>query len=256
MRGRVRADFLRRGYFRERLRAKRGPGCRLWLERRRHHPRRAERAAFSCGRFQLPPADCDRLLPPLAHAAPAQHANVMDATPLATRYDVRAIDAERLMVLVPALLLVTLLTFVPISSNDFWLQVTIGGMIWNDGSIPRTVLFPFTEAKDYPFIAHEWLPSVVVYLLHRALGFDLLVFVKGAIGLLMFALAYRLAERLTRDAVLATLLAVVALVVGNYRHFLRPEIFALVFLLVLLNLLVEYQLTGRRRILLWALPLA
>ena len=180
----------------------------------------------------------------------------MHATPLATQYDVRAVDAQRLMVLVPALVLVALLTFLPISSNDFWLQVTIGGMIWNDGSIPRTVLFPFTEAKDYPFIAHEWLPSVVVYLLHRALGFDLLVFVKGAIGLLMFALAYRLAARLTRDTVVATLLAVAALVAGNYRHFLRPEIFALVFLLVLLNLLVEYQLTGRKRILVWALPLA
>jgi len=129
-------------------------------------------------------------------------------------------------------------------------------MIWNDGAIPKTALFPFTEAKDYPFVAHEWLPSVVVYLLHRWLGYDLLLFVKGAFGLALFALAYRLAHRLTRDKVIAILLAVVAMVVANYRHFLRPELFAMVFLLALLNLLAEYQLTGRKRILAWAVPLA
>jgi hypothetical protein len=180
---------------------------------------------------------------------------MIDAAPAAaTRAG--TVDAEALAVLVTAIVLVALLTFLPLSSNDFWLQVTIGGMIWNDGAIPGTVLFPFTEAKDYPFIAHEWLPSVIVYLLHRWLGYDQLLFVKGVFGFAMFALCYRLAERLTRDAIVATLLAVLAMVVGNYRHFLRPEIFAMVFLLALLNLLVEYQLSGRKRVLVWALPLA
>jgi len=162
----------------------------------------------------------------------------------------------RLFLLVAALVLVALLTCVPLSTNDFWLQVTIGGMIWNDGAIPPTALFPFTEAKDYPFIAHEWLPSVVFYLLHRWLGYDALLFVKGAFGLAIFALAYRLAHRLTRDSTLAILLAIAAMVVGNFRHFLRPEVFAVVYLLALLNLLVEYQLTGRKLVLAWAVPLA
>jgi hypothetical protein len=51
-------------------------------------------------------------------------------------------------------------------------------------------------------------------------------------------------------------LAIAAMVVGNFRHFLRPELFAVVFLLGLLNLLVEYQLSGRKRWLAWAVPLA
>src|SRR6267142_1371632 len=165
-------------------------------------------------------------------------------------------DRGRLFLLVAALVLVALLTFVPLSSNDFWLQVTIGGMIWNDGAIPRTVLFPFTEARDYPFIAHEWLPSVVFYLLHKWLGYDALLFVKGAFGLGIFALCYRLARRLTGDQAIAVVLAIAAMVAGNFRHFLRPELFAVVFLLGLLNLLVEYQLTGRKLALAWAVPLA
>ena len=165
-------------------------------------------------------------------------------------------DRAGILLLVAALVLVALLTCVPVSSNDFWLQVTIGGMIWNDRAIPRTVLFAFTEAKDYPFIAHEWLPSVVFYLLHKWLGYDALLFVKGAFGLAIFALAYRLAHRLTRDSAIAIVLAIAAVVVGNYRHFLRPELFAIVYLLLLLNLLAESELTGRRLVLAWALPLA
>ena len=166
------------------------------------------------------------------------------------------IDFGRLLLVVAAIVLVALLTFVPLSANDFWLQVTIGEMIWRDGEIPRTALFPFTEAKDYPFIAHEWLPSVLFYALNEWLGYDHLLFVKGLLGLALFALCYRLARRLTNDTVIAILLALAAMVVANYRHFLRPETLAMLFLVVQLNLLVEYELTGRKRMLAWLVPLS
>lgn len=162
---------------------------------------------------------------------------------------------ERVLPLVGAIALAALLTFVPESSNDFWLQVAIGGLIWNDGEIPRTALFPFTEAQDYPFFAHEWLSSVLFYLLHQALGYESLLLVKGAAGLALLALCARLAYRLTGDQVLALALSLAALTVANFRHFLRPELLALLYLMVLLNLLAEYQLTRRRRYLLWTLPL-
>ncbi len=165
------------------------------------------------------------------------------------------IDFGRLLLIITAIVLVALLTFIPVSSNDFWLQVKIGEMIWRDGAIPATALFPFTEAKDYPFIAHEWLPSVLFYLLNEWLGYDQLLFVKGTLGLALFALCYRLARRLTDDTVIAILLALAAMVVANYRHFLRPETLAMLFLVVQLNLLVEYELTGRKRVLAWLVPL-
>ncbi len=165
------------------------------------------------------------------------------------------IDFGRLLLVVGAIVLVALLTFIPLSSNDFWLHVTIGEMIWRDGAIPKTALFPFTEAKDYPFIAHEWLPSVLFYLLNEWLGYDHLLFIKGALGLALLALCYRLARRLTDDTVIAIVLALTAMVVANYRHFLRPETLAMLFLVVQLNVLVEYELTGRRRVLAWLVPL-
>ena len=164
-------------------------------------------------------------------------------------------QALRATVVAAAICAVVLLTAVPLSSNDFWLQVTIGGMIWNSGEIPDTVLFAFTEARDYPFHAHEWLPSIVFYLLHEALGYDQLIWVKGTLGIALFALCFRLAHRLTSSLPVALFLSIVTMAVANYRHFMRPEIFACLFLLILLNLLAEYQLTRTRQFLVWSIPL-
>lgn len=165
----------------------------------------------------------------------------------------RALSATALAA---AIVVVVLLTFVPEGSNDYWLQVKVGGMIWNDGELPRSVLFTFTEARDFPFHAHEWLPSVVFYLLDVSLGHERLIWVNGALGVAIFGLCYRLAHRLTSSLPLSLLLALVTMTAVNYRHFLRPEIFACLFVLVLFNLLAEYQLTRRHQFLFWLVPLS
>lgn len=162
----------------------------------------------------------------------------------------------RPLALAGSLLVVALLTCVPLSSNDLWLQVTIGGMIWHDGEIPRTVLFPFTEVRDFPFHAHEWLSSVLFYLLYQALGYNNLMFVKAALGLATFGLACRLAFRQTGSFPIALFLGLVSMTAINYRYFLRPEIFACLFVLIELNLLAEYRLTRKPAWLYGLVPLA
>lgn len=155
-----------------------------------------------------------------------------------------------------ALVIVVLLCFVPESSNDFWLHAAIGRIIWSSGEIPRTALFPFTEAAALPFHAHEWLASVLCYLLEERLGHEHLLYVKGLIGLALFGLAYRLAYRLTANFHVALLVALASMAAVNFRHFLRPELFALVFTALLLNLLVEFRHSGKWRYLIACLPVA
>ncbi|WP_374663224.1 hypothetical protein [Ramlibacter sp.] len=158
--------------------------------------------------------------------------------------------------LVATLVLVTIATCVPMQSNDFWLQARVGRWIIENGEIPRTLLFPFTEVRDRPFNVHEWLPSVLFHGFIVTVGEDNLRLVLGALGLLLFGLAARLAWRLTHSLGASLLLGLVAVAVANYRHYLRPEIVALLLLLWLLHLLVACQQDGRWRRLLWGLPIA
>jgi hypothetical protein len=166
---------------------------------------------------------------------------------------------ERALVVLAAAAMVVwvaLLTFVPVSSNDFWLQARVGQLIVESGAIPRTLLFPFTWAKDYPFNAHEWLPSIVFHLLDRAIGHEAMLFVQGGLGLIQFALCVTLARSLSASVPASLLLAGIAMLVANYRYHLRPEIFALVLFVLLLRVMVEHQQRGRRSVLLWTVPIA
>jgi len=154
------------------------------------------------------------------------------------------------------IVVVALLCFVPESSNDLWLHAAIGRIIWTTGEIPRTALFPFTEASRFPFHAHEWLVSVLLYFLVNRLGIGALVFVKGVLGLALFGLCAHLAHRLTGRFTESLLVALAVMVAVNFRHFLRPELFALFFALAVLWLMIEYRAQRRWPYLLACGPLA
>jgi hypothetical protein len=149
-----------------------------------------------------------------------------------------------------------LLNTVPLASNDLWLQLKIGQMTLESGSIPQTVLFPFTAVRDNVFTAHEWLPSIVFFELSRVRGVDRLMFVQGAIGLLQFGLSYVLARRLSGSVGCGLLMAALAMATANYRYVLRPEIFALLLLVSLLIVLTRYREDQRATVLVWTVPLA
>lgn len=154
------------------------------------------------------------------------------------------------------LVFVGLLSFIPLWGNDFWLQARIGQMIIETGSIPRTVLFPFTEAQFSSFNAHEWLPSIAFHLLDKAFGYEHLVFVLGALGLLLFAIPFTTVWHLTGSLAISLLFAGMAVAVANYRQVLRPEIFALVLFSSVLCVLTMYRTSGGWRKLAWVVPIS
>jgi hypothetical protein len=164
--------------------------------------------------------------------------------------------ALRVAAVVALVVFVGLLTFVPVASNDLWLQEKIGQMIIENGEIPRTVLFPFTPVRDNVFNAHEWLPSIVFHLFDKWLGHERLIIAQGLIGMGQFALCLVLARRLSHSLAVGLLLTTMAMLVANYRYHLRPEIFALLLLVVLLHVLTVYRAGARRWVLAWCLPIA
>jgi hypothetical protein len=156
----------------------------------------------------------------------------------------------RVFATVAAVALVVVLCFIPQWSNDFWLQARIGRWIVENGHIPRTVLFPFTEARDNTFNVHEWLPSILFHGLDNTLGYDRLIVVLGAAGLLLFGGVFFTVRQLTGSHAWALALALVALANASYRHVLRPELIALLLTVALLYLLATVR-DGRGVARLW-----
>jgi len=153
-------------------------------------------------------------------------------------------------------LAVLVLNLVPVANNDVWIQMKVGQLIVDTGHIPETLLFPFTTVRDNHFNAHEWLVSVIFHAFDRALGTTRLMWVVGAFSLVQFALCVLLTRRQSRSLGAALLLSVLAMLCANSRYIMRPELFALLFMVCLLLVLDRYRATGRRTTLLWTLPIA
>ncbi len=136
------------------------------------------------------------------------------------------------------------LNLTPIFNKDFWIQLKIGDLI-REGGIPGTVLFSFTEAGDRPFLAYEWLSSLVWSHLFGIGGYEGMIVVKCLLGLLILGLSVCLSFQVNRNWVASLALGCVCVLGVNIRSFLRPELLAFCLGLVNLNLLQAFRRTGR-----------
>ncbi len=152
------------------------------------------------------------------------------------------------------LLFVVSLNLTPIYTNDFWIQLKVGDIIRETSTIPRTILFTFTEARDNEFIAHEWLPSVLSSALYSLVGYQGMIIVKCALALMIFSLAFLLSFQINRKVSVSMLVACLTMLAINFRTHMRPEIFAFIYALISLNLLQAFLRTGKRYWLAGLLP--
>ena len=98
--------------------------------------------------------------------------------------------ASLVAVALASVALVTLLNLVPLDEreHDFWIHLKVAEIILETGSIPDTVLFSFSEARDFELIAHEWLASLGFNAVYTAFGVDGVVITRALLALLLFSL--------------------------------------------------------------------
>lgn len=141
----------------------------------------------------------------------------------------------------------------PLRRLDFWWHLKVGELILERGQIPSIDLFSFTEygkAFSYP----NWLAEVVFYLLWRVGGLELLVVFNTVVITTAFFIVYRtsLLSVISTRAV-AMLMLVAALSFALYSN-LRTQIFSFLFLALLLLVLWNYRIQRHAK-LIWLIPL-
>lgn len=135
---------------------------------------------------------------------------------------------------------------------DFWWHLKAGEAIWQTGTIPRVDEFSSTAAGE-TFILQNWLAELLLYLVHRAGGPQLVIFLNGlllAATLLPIFLVCTLRLGRTRWAAAACLLSGVALYALSP---IRPQIFSFLgFSIIYWILWRDRHYSGTRA--LWVLP--
>jgi hypothetical protein len=137
----------------------------------------------------------------------------------------------------------------PLDNNDVWIHLTTGGLILDEGAVPRTDRYSFTAAGSR-YVAHEWLAAVLYATAERVAGIPGVVVAAKLLPTLAIVAMLLAAVAATRAPWgLALPVLVLALTVLRYRILARPELLALPLLLAMLALLWrdrEAARAGRR----------
>ncbi len=86
----------------------------------------------------------------------------------------------------------------PIVDIDIWWHLKTGEFIWKYQKFFRTDIFSYTAFGE-PWTHHEWLFSVLYYLLHRFFGSAGIIFLRLVVGLGLFWALYKTAVWLTEN---------------------------------------------------------
>jgi hypothetical protein len=150
-------------------------------------------------------------------------------------------------ILLGSLLLVLALvtTLSPIRNYDYWWHLKTGALVVERGEVPRSDPYSFTAAGT-PWVDHEWLAQVVMFLVHRSAGPALLVLLKSG---LLCGLAFWAARHLEREGhgpAGTAVLLVPALIGGAFRFDVRPELATLLLVPASLALALRARRTASR----------
>ncbi len=136
----------------------------------------------------------------------------------------------------------------PVADPDFWWHLRSGQWMVENRSILREDIFSFTRAGQ-EWITHEWLAEILIAVLYRLGGFELLILVFALLITATFALLYLRCEGKPYLAGFGVVLGFLAAapVLG-----VRPQMFTFFLSSLYWYLLEHYRATGAVR---WLFPL-
>src|SRR5437870_7774023 len=142
------------------------------------------------------------------------------------------------------------LAAVPPLDPDLWWHLANGRLMLATGSIPHVDLYSFSAA-GHPWVMHEWLADLAMYLLYRVGGLPWLVAAYAGVVTAAAICLYLLLRRTALPQPAAVVLTLVGALAGSTAWGARPQLLNVLFCGLLLLGLLEYR-AGRLHA--WMLP--
>ena len=132
------------------------------------------------------------------------------------------------------LVLVFSQAFVNIYDFDVWFHIEAGEYMLANWEIPDSDVFSYT-ALGSPWIVHEWLFEVLIYIVYAAGTLGAVTLFKALVLCALFAVYLRLFKRLSISPALTLVLLTVASILARERFIERPEIITYLFSAVFIS---------------------
>src|SRR5437870_2747701 len=142
------------------------------------------------------------------------------------------------------------LAAVPSLDPDLWWHLANGRLMLATHAIPHADVYSFSAA-GHPWVVHEWLADLAMYLLYRAGGLPWLVAAYAGVVTAAAICLYLLLRRTALPQPAAVVLTLVGALAGSTAWGARPQLLNVLFCGLLLLGLLEYR-AGRLHA--WMLP--
>src|SRR5215813_6811545 len=136
-----------------------------------------------------------------------------------------------------------------VSDPDFWWHLRTGQLILQNHGVFHTDPFSFTR-HGQPWVSHEWLSEILIYVLYRGAGWSGLILAFAAVTGVTLLLLYR---RCAGRPYFAAVLTLWGAFISQSGWGVRPHTLSL--LLASIVLLILEKSPNRTKILWWTIPL-
>jgi len=134
---------------------------------------------------------------------------------------------------------------------DYWWHVRTGQYIYETATLPRVDIYSHT-AVGQPWVTHEWLTELLLYVVYRQFGYVGNVVLFALIGLLTSAAVYATCRRRGVGDLGAAILVLWGMAMAMGSANVRPQALTTLCLAICLLLLTLYK-KGKARVV-WLLP--
>ncbi len=141
------------------------------------------------------------------------------------------------------LLCVAVIVAFPVFDYDLYWHLANGREMLAQQRIINEEIFSFTRV-GVSFSNHEWLAQVVLFFIFQSSGWFGLFLFKVVMALTTAAILFATCRSQGADPMTAGVLCVTAVLVGAYRYNIRPELFSLLFMSLIIDLCYRFK-TGR-----------
>ncbi len=131
-----------------------------------------------------------------------------------------------------------------IADFDIWYHIKTGEYILTHFAIPHHDIF--SHSTKEPWVAHEWLSQVILYLVYKTGGFRLIILFRALILCLIFGLLFRIVSR-SAQTVTHQIFSVTLAVIASAGSFLeRPQLFSYLFFIFMYEQLMLHGENKKR----------
>ena len=125
----------------------------------------------------------------------------------------------------PLFILLLIAFLVPVSPNDYWWYLRLGGEIAQTHAVPTIETFTQTQAGQ-PMVYHSWLSALLLFWIYDLGGISLTLLLRGILLAFTYALLWQIMRKRGASPQLASLILFFSILAGSVNWAIRPQLFA------------------------------